>query len=51
VQAILSLFDGEIVITEKGTANGLQQALRIRKLYNQKYLENEIILTKQRLSE
>jgi tetratricopeptide (TPR) repeat protein/KaiC/GvpD/RAD55 family RecA-like ATPase len=44
VQAILGLFQGEINITEKETTKGLQQTLRIRKLYNQKYLENEIIL-------
>ena len=46
-QAILSLFDGEINISEKETAKGLQQVLRIRKLYNQKYLEDELTLAKQ----
>jgi KaiC/GvpD/RAD55 family RecA-like ATPase len=49
VQAILGLFEGEIRISEKETAKGVEQVLRIRKLYNQRYLENELILTKERL--
>jgi KaiC/GvpD/RAD55 family RecA-like ATPase len=49
-EAILGVFDGEIRISEKETSGGSRQSLRIRKLYNQKYLENEIILTKESLS-
>jgi KaiC/GvpD/RAD55 family RecA-like ATPase len=49
VQAILSLFDGEIRVREKESAKGLEQRLRIRKLYNQQYLENEITLTRERI--
>jgi uncharacterized repeat protein (TIGR01451 family) len=49
VQAILGLFEGEIRIVEKETEKGLEKALRIRKLYNQKYMENEIVLTRERL--
>jgi KaiC/GvpD/RAD55 family RecA-like ATPase len=51
VQAILGLFDGEMNISERETAKGLQQVLRIRKLYNQKYLENELILDRERLKQ
>ena len=51
VQAILGLFDGEIRVFEKETPQGAKQTLRIRKLLNQKYLENEIVLTKERLFE
>jgi KaiC/GvpD/RAD55 family RecA-like ATPase len=46
VNAILDLFDGEIEIAKKETAKGLQQVLRVRKLYNQKYMEDELILGK-----
>ena len=49
VQAILGLFDGEIRITEKETEKGIEQRLRIRKLYHQQYLENEIVLTREKL--
>jgi len=41
-QAIRSLFDGEIEITENGSA----KTLRVRRLVNQRYLDNEIALTK-----
>jgi hypothetical protein len=51
VQAILGLFDGEIRIYEKETSRGPEKVLRIRKLVNQKYLENEIVLTKKGLEE
>jgi KaiC/GvpD/RAD55 family RecA-like ATPase len=44
VQAILGLFDGEINVSEKENAKCLQHVLRVRKLYNQKYLGNELIL-------
>jgi KaiC/GvpD/RAD55 family RecA-like ATPase/tetratricopeptide (TPR) repeat protein len=49
VQAILGLFEGEIRISEKETEKGLEKILRIRKLYNQRYLENELTLTRERL--
>jgi predicted ATPase len=49
VQAILGLFEGEIRISEKDTAKGTEKVLRIRKLYNQRYLESELTLTKERL--
>jgi KaiC/GvpD/RAD55 family RecA-like ATPase len=49
VQAILGLFEGEIKISEKETERGIGKILRIRKLYNQRYLENELTLTRERL--
>lgn len=49
-RAIISLFEGEIAITEKETARGLEKILRVRKLVNQKYLEDELTLTKEKLS-
>jgi KaiC/GvpD/RAD55 family RecA-like ATPase/tetratricopeptide (TPR) repeat protein len=48
-QAILSLFEGEIRINEKETADGVFKSLRIRKLTNQKYSEKELVLTKEKL--
>jgi KaiC/GvpD/RAD55 family RecA-like ATPase len=46
VQAILSLFEGEIRIQERETDQGVENNLRIRKMYNQKYMESEILLTR-----
>ncbi len=51
VQAILGLFDGEIHISEKETAKGIDKVLRIRRLFNQKYLEKELTLTGEKLKE
>jgi hypothetical protein len=49
VQAILGLFEGEIKISEKETEKGIEKILRIRKLYKQRYLENELTLTRETL--
>jgi KaiC/GvpD/RAD55 family RecA-like ATPase/tetratricopeptide (TPR) repeat protein len=49
VQAILGLFDGEIRISERETAKGAEKVLRIRRLFNQKYLENELTLNTKNL--
>ena len=51
VQAILGLFDGEIRITERETAEGTEKFLKIKKLYNQKYLEKEVLLSKEKLEQ
>ena len=48
-QAILGLFEGEIKISEKETDVGLEKTLRVRKLYNQRYLENEIVVTREKI--
>jgi KaiC/GvpD/RAD55 family RecA-like ATPase len=49
VQAVLGLFEGEIRITERETEKGPEKILRIRKLYNQRYVDTEFILTKEKL--
>jgi len=49
VRAILSLFEGEINIYEKETEKGLRKFLRIKRMYNQKYLESELYLKKENL--
>jgi hypothetical protein len=42
VRAILGLFEGEINIYEKGS----ERFLKVKKMSNQKYVGNEIALTK-----
>jgi hypothetical protein len=47
VQAVVSLFDGEVEIFEKETAvEGVLRFLRVRNMYNQRYLENAIPMKK-----
>ena len=46
IHALLGLFEGEINIAERETAEGLEKSLRINKLYNQPYLEKALILNK-----
>lgn len=48
VQAILGLFDGEIEIYEKETEDGVENILRIKKMYNQQYLKGELIIKRER---
>jgi len=49
VRAILDLFEGEINIYEKETEKGLRKFLKIKRMYNQRYLESELYLKKERL--
>lgn len=49
VQALLDLFEGEIGISERETEGVLQKYLKIRKMLNQKYLDCELPLMKDRL--
>jgi KaiC/GvpD/RAD55 family RecA-like ATPase len=49
VHAILDLFEGEINIYEKETEKGLEKFLKIKKMHNQRYLESEMPLKKERL--
>jgi KaiC/GvpD/RAD55 family RecA-like ATPase len=49
VQAILDLFEGEISIYEKETRKGTEKFVTIKKMYNQRYLESELPLRKERL--
>lgn len=46
-RAILDLFDGEINIYEKETEKGLEKFVKIRKMSNQEYLKDELLLTKE----
>jgi hypothetical protein len=47
LQAILCLFDGEIEIAEKETEKGVEKTLRIKRLNNQQYIENQIVLSEE----
>lgn len=47
VRAVLDLFEGEIDIREKETEKGFGKHLRIKRMTNQKYLENELLLKKE----
>jgi len=49
VHAILGLFEGEINIFEKETEKGSEKFLKIRKMYNQRYLESKMPLRKEKL--
>lgn len=49
VQAILDLFEGEINVFEKRTKKRSEKYLKIKKMYNQRYLESEMPLIKKRL--
>jgi len=51
VQAILGLFEGEIRVSEKESDKGLEKVLRIRKLYGQRYLESEMVLSREKLED
>jgi KaiC/GvpD/RAD55 family RecA-like ATPase len=44
VEAIIGEFEGVIQICEKDTKTGLEQLLRVKRLYNSQYLENDLIL-------
>ena len=49
VRAISGLFEGEINIYEKETWKGLERFLRLKRLSNQKYLDNELLLKEEDL--
>ncbi len=49
VQAILDLFQGEIHIYKKKTEKGLRHFLRIEKMYNRQYSEEELPLKKEKI--
>ena len=49
VQAISSLFEGEFRVTERQSAKGPEKVLRVTKLYNQKYFNQELTLNRDRL--
>ncbi len=45
-QAILSVFEGEILIIRKETLEGIKAMLTIKKMINQQYSDREIALKK-----
>ncbi len=49
VQAVMDPFEGEIEVYSKQTEDGSQRLLRIRRMFNQRYLENEMLLKKEKL--
>ena len=49
VQAIIGLFEGEIRVSERETERGLEKILRVRKMLNQRYLDSETTLTREKL--
>jgi KaiC/GvpD/RAD55 family RecA-like ATPase len=49
VNAILGLFDGEIRIAEAQSEKGIRKTLQVTKLINQRYVQNEVILTKENI--
>jgi KaiC/GvpD/RAD55 family RecA-like ATPase len=49
LHAILGLFEGEINVHEKETNKGPGKYLKIKKMSNQKYLEDELLLRKEQL--
>jgi KaiC/GvpD/RAD55 family RecA-like ATPase len=48
-QAVLDIFEGEVALYEKEGRKGSERFLRIKKMYNQKYLSSELPLRKKRL--
>jgi KaiC/GvpD/RAD55 family RecA-like ATPase len=50
VQAIQDIFDGEISIYEKEDKTDQKKLLRIKRMVNQRYLDNELIIKKERIS-
>ena len=51
LQAVLSVFDGEIRITERETPEGVKQTLRIKRLINQRFSDKEITLNREALTD
>jgi len=49
VQAIQDIFDGEISIYEKEAKTGQEKLLRIKRMVNQRYLDSELTIRKERI--
>jgi KaiC/GvpD/RAD55 family RecA-like ATPase len=49
VNALLSLFDGEIQLLERADEKGRKKVLQITKLFNQRYSDRELVLTREKL--
>ena len=50
VQAILDIFDGEIDIYEKPNEKGSGKFLKVAKMINQRYLDDELLVRKERIN-
>jgi KaiC/GvpD/RAD55 family RecA-like ATPase len=51
LHAILGLFEGEISVYEKETEQGTRKHMKVKKMINQKYLEDELPLKKENLQD
>ena len=49
LEAVLGVFEGEIRINEKETDRNLEKTIKVSKLYNQKYLDYEISISREKL--
>jgi hypothetical protein len=49
VHAILDVFEGEINIFERETKKGSEKFLKVRKMQEQRYVERELLLSKDKL--
>ncbi len=50
MQAVLSVFDGEIMLSERETPEGTKQVLKVKKLCNQRFSDKELIVTSEKLA-
>jgi len=49
VQAILGIFEGEVALYDEKSKGGLQKFLKVKRMYNQKYIDNALLLRKEAL--
>ena len=49
VQAVLGIFEGEITLYDEKSKGGLQKFLKVKRMHNQKYLDNVLPLKKEAL--
>jgi len=50
VQAIQDIFDGDISIYEKETKKGQGKLIRVKRMVNQRYLDDELVMKKERIN-
>jgi hypothetical protein len=50
LQAVLSVFDGEIMLSERETPEGTKQVLKVKKLCNQRFSDKELIVSSEKLA-
>ena len=49
VRAVLDLFEGQVDLYEKETERGSQKFLKIKKMANQRYLKDELLLKEENM--